>query len=152
MAKKELKLTPAKQWRKTELVELPSGFVAELQRMNVLTMLQRGGDDAPNFLKNQVAQSLQQNGSKKTAESITFELSDPAEVVETIHFFAKAAFVTPRLVDEITDEEDAVFVGHLSEQDLAFVMAYALGDRVSVDALSEFHHQAEADVEPVPAE
>lgn len=149
---KELKLTPAKSWRKTELVELPSGNVAELQRMNVLTMVHRGGDDAPNFLKNQVAASLQQNGSKKTAENITFELKDPMEAVATIHFFAKAAFVTPRLVDAPTDADNEVYIGHLSEEDLTFAMAYALGDRVSVDALSEFRRQAEANVEPVPAE
>lgn len=150
---KDLKLTPASQWRKTELVELPSGNVAELQRMNVLAMIQRGGVDTPNFLKDQVAASLRQNGAKKTAQNMQFELSDVTEAVETIIFFAKHAFVKPRLVDREDDlGDDEVFVGHVGEQDLMYAMSYALGDSASLTALKEFRQESDSDVESVSTE
>jgi hypothetical protein len=111
----------------------------------------QGKDDAPNFLKSQVAASLVQKGAQKTAQEPQFELKDPDEAVDMIHFFAKKAFVTPVLVDGQPQADNEVYIGHISEEDLVVAMSYALGDSATITALKDFREQAKADVERLPA-
>lgn len=146
---KQLKRTPASQWgQNTELVELPSGKVAEFKRLNILTMIRRGGDDIPNFLKVYIAQSLQ----GQTVDNPMKDIKDPSEGVEAILFLAKRVFVYPKLVDGECSSDDEVCIDDVSTDDLSTAAGYGLGNAGVVQQLEDFRKDAEADVESLPAE
>ena len=149
MAKKELKRTPVGDWRQaTELVELPSGKVAELRRPNLLAMLREGGDDVPNFLKVFVARKLNNAGGD---ENPMQNIEDPMDAVNTLFFLAKSVFVYPVLVDGEPQGEDEVYVGDMALEDLSYASGYAIGEPEVREQLKRFRREAESDVEPVPA-
>lgn len=148
MTQKELKLTPASSWGdNTELVELPSGKVAKLRRLNVLMMLERGGDDVPNFLKVYMLRKIK---GQKVSNNPMDGVEDAREAVRMIAFLAKQVFAYPRLVD-VVQADDEVCIDAISEVDLSFAAAYALGDRSVVNQLESFRAEAQSDVEPVYA-
>lgn len=152
MAKKELKRTPVSDWRQDgELVELPSGKVAELRRPNLLAMLRDGGDDVPNFLKAYVARKLTSKNGTGDDENPMQNIKDPMDAVDTLIFLAKSVFVYPRLVDGEPQADDEVRVSDMDVNDLSYASAYALGDPEAIQRLKRFRDEKEGDVEPVPA-
>lgn len=146
--KKNLTLTPASDWGVfSEIVELPSGKVAEFKRLNVLMMLERGGDDIPNFLKAYVARSIRGEANSKNPMDA---IEDPTEAVKMITFLARQVFLFPKLVNGKPQADDEVTIDLVDAGDLSFAAAYGLGDPEVIKQLETFRNEAASNVEPVP--
>jgi hypothetical protein len=144
--KPDLKLTSIEEWGdNTEIVELPSGKVAKLRRLNVLAMLELG-DDVPNFLKAYVGRSLRGEAGNPMTEA-----EDPTEAVAMITFLARQTFVYPELVTGEPQTDTQINISVVSEMDLTFAAGYGLGDRGVVQQLERFRNSSASDVELVPA-
>jgi hypothetical protein len=145
----QLKVTPASAWRKElETVEMPSGNIAQLRRLNMLAMI-RKGDNVPNFLATKVMENLQgQRKTKAAAAADTFSASD---AIEAVFWLAKNVFAYPRLVEGEPQADDEVCIDHISEADLAFAATFGTGDAVAINAVAAFRDQAQSNVEPLPA-
>jgi hypothetical protein len=143
----QLQVTPANQWRRdAEAVQLPSGKVATLRRINMLSMI-RKGENVPNFLAAKVTASL--NGVRKVkAEK---EQMSPKDAIDSVFFLAMQAFVYPRVVEGEAHADDEVSIDHLSEDDIAFAASYATGDAAAIEAVAAFRNPPQAHVEPLPA-
>ena len=147
MSEKVMQVTPASEWRRdVETVQLPSGKVAKLRRINMLSMI-RKGDNVPNFLAAKVTASL--NGARRVkAEK---EQVSPKDAIESVFFLAMNAFVYPRVVEGEAHAEDEVSIDDLSEDDIAYAASYATGDAAAIEAVAAFRNPQEADVESLPA-
>jgi hypothetical protein len=150
---KKLERTDASQWRKkTELVQMPSGNVAELQRLNLVAMIGKH-DDVPNFLLMKVHEQL--NGKAKLKVLKQDEPVDEAlaakDAINALLWMAKHVFVYPKLVDGDPQNEFEVNIADIALEDLAFVANYAVGDNNLVAAVERFRDAAEVDVELIRA-
>ncbi len=145
--------TEASQWRKkTELVELPSGNTAELQRINLVTMIAKY-DNVPNFLMAKVNEQI--NGKPKLKVMAAPEAADDPlaakNAIDALLWLARNAFVYPKLVDGEPANDDEVSIDDVSLEDLTFASNYAVGDANMINAADRFRDAANGNVESLPA-
>ncbi len=145
--------TDASQWRKkTELVQMPSGNTAELQRVNLVAMIAKH-DNVPNFLMAKVNEQL--NVKPKPKLMVLPEAADDPlaakNAIDALLWLARNAFVYPRLVDGEPVNDDEVNIDDISLEDLTFASNYAVGDANLIIAADRFRDAANGNVESLPA-
>lgn len=147
---KELKRTPAQAWRtKPQLVELPSGNVAELRRLNLIAMMKKQAD-VPNFLLVKVQEGISGKRKTKLLSEEAPEV-DAKDALESLLWIARECFVYPKLVDGEAQGDDEACIDDIGLNDLMFVMDYAIGDIRTVQTVERFRPDENGNVEPVPA-
>lgn len=153
MAKsKDLKLTPAKQWRKLreegELYELPfSGHVARLRSVALDTMLLKG--EIPNQLKAVTAEILWAASDDVQSQDIEQLVETAQAGMELLEWVCKACFVEPKVVDgpETALADDEISIEDIELGDKNAVLHFALAP---TSALRRFREEQGGALGPVP--
>lgn len=126
-------------WEEGFLFEFPSGMVAQLRPIDVADFI--GMDRIPDALTPLIVAQAERKGTKDPS---------PDEVlrqdIELVAIFAKRAFVSPRVVDEITDPENEITVADLLPED-RIALTGLLNMPASV--LRRFRTEQAGDVEAV---
>lgn len=135
---KPLQVTPANQWRKTILAELPSGAVAELQRVSAIQTVTQDGsipDDLYNYMLKAADGSLSESDVTENPQAIQAFFLMQQQVV-------KAAFVNPRVLDQGADyDKGEINLNDVMDEDLTFVAQWAMRGGDEKDALKRFRQQ-----------
>lgn len=148
---KKLERTPASTWRqKTETVQLPSGNVAELRRLNLISMMKKKGD-VPNFLIRKISEGFLGKPIPRVLTTDKTPEEDADAAIDALLWMAKECFVYPKLVDGEPQTDDEVCIDDIGLNDLMFVMDYAIGDISLVQTVERFRDAQNGNVEPIPA-
>lgn len=144
----DLKVTPAREWRATVLVELPSGQVARLRSVTT-TLFNRMGK-IPDAVTAWIYQQTQVK-TEGTAEEIRESRLDWQKRLNNFEDeVCIAAFAEPRLVrDEADADENSLWILDLDERDRAFVFNFY---NKPLEELKSFRPEQAGDVEPVQPE
>ncbi len=139
---KQVTATPAEVWRKPQvegvLLKLPSGNYASIRPVGVDTFL--AGAEIPDILTPVVADLI---SSEKGIRLGDVPISQYMIMMKLFNGFCKSCFVSPSIVDEITDPETQILITDVSENDKAFVFQF-LGQPAR--ALESFRRQQEESV------
>ena len=145
-------VTPANQWRKdyeegTE-VELPSGKIVRLRSVSLQFMLRM--KRLPDSLTGDALAAIgvlsptAEDDKSKTAEAIVVAAATVDEYYEAM---CRAAFASPRIVDDPKPDADEIAWDWIVDEDKEFV------NELLQKPLAEwrrFHPNADASMEPVP--
>lgn len=118
----QLTVTPASAWkRKTEVVQLPSGAVAELKKPSVISLALRGGR-LPESLSAIVFDSL--NGRKRQ-DTENWKPENPGEIADLMDVICTGAFVNPAIVEQPDYEAGQISIEDVQEEDKLWVLNWA---------------------------
>jgi hypothetical protein len=132
------KPTSAKAWKKqTHLVELPSGNVAELRRINIMAKIDPSGN-SKQFLAVQVASGMAGQQIKLDPEAAAQSLNELNELVTD-------AFVSPELVLGAPETDDQLALIDLDQSDYEFVLEWVMGGE-ALNGARRFPDQSKAGV------
>ena len=152
--KKIVQATSGKEWRRLreegEVVELPSGHVACLRPLSLLSLMERG--KVPDTLSGVVSQLIVK-GDKPAATLETYQ-----DFAELISWVCRVSFIEPRIVDDPKEDneigiddvnfEDRVFVFNWAQKEVQFLMPFRPepgGDVADVAGSQQLPLQAEPD-------
>jgi hypothetical protein len=146
MTENGLQVTPASAWEKqTELVELPSGKVAELQRPDMIDMVLRDGS-IPDSLASLVVESIT-TGARTEWKPTTDELPGIANLLDTL---CKACFVYPRVVESEPDyDAGEIALKDVKSIDRMWLMSWAMDGGEEASAARNFSGKQVRNVHPV---
>lgn len=123
MSEQSLVVSPASAWkRKTEIVQLPSGLVAELKKPSVVSLALRGGR-LPESLSAIVFDSL--NGRKRKDDTDGWQPQNMGEVADLMDVICVGAFVNPKIVENPDYEQGQIAIEDVDEQDKMWVLNWA---------------------------
>jgi len=138
-ATNEKVVTSGREWRRRReegtLVQLPSGNVARLRPVSLLSLMKRGR--IPDPLSGMIDQMIAQ-GERPSVSLETYQ-----DFADLIGLVCQVAFVEPRIVDEPTadDEiglddvgfEDQTYVFNWAQQEIRFLMPFRPGQESGGD-------------------
>ena len=127
-------VTPASQWRQGEILELPSGNVAEVKRPSAISMMLEDGTIPDSFI-GIVSGNI--NGQPQASEQQGYSREDIKAILDLTVKICRAAFVKPRIVppnQEADYTNDEISIDDVSEADRMFVMNWAFGSEVAANA------------------
>lgn len=126
----KLNVTPANQWRKTNVVKLPSGAVAELRKPDVLSLMLRDGRNLPKALTQQFLSGIAGKVDEKQQEDFANALGDDPEamagIVNMMDMMCHAAFVNPCIADKPDYEAGQISIEDVEAQDKMWVLTWAM--------------------------
>jgi hypothetical protein len=138
MTQVQLQVTPAAQWKKSILAELPSGMVAELRRVSAIQMVMDDGsipDDLYGYMLQAADGSLNENDIKNDPKALKGYFMLQMKVV-------KAAFVSPKIVDENPNyDAGEILLDDIEDADLQFVANWAMQGGDEKAALKRFREE-----------
>ena len=133
-----LKVTSGPEWRRPReegvLKQLPSGKVAQLRRLSLLSLIERG--TIPDPLSGLISEMI--GGKKLTVDLNTFQ--DFAEILKVI---CQVAFIAPRIVDE-PQADDEISIEDVDFDDRLHVFNWC---QQEVRFLQPFRQEQTGDVE-----
>lgn len=143
----------ALQWqRQTEVIQLPSGLEAEVQRPNATSMILESGD-VPEFLAQRVLTQMfspDQNGAAPGI--VRVGTKDLASIGKLINQVVIASLVSPRIVDGDPDyAKDEISLADVRDTDKSFIFQWAMnghGEGTEVRNLQSFPGRPAESVDP----
>lgn len=138
MANKKLEVTSASSWLTDyEPVLLPSGKVAGLRQVDVLSILTSDGE-IPNILMPIVQGNISQ--SQIQGGEMQMQVKDLVPLNHLLERLTRACFVQPAIVDdmEAVKRGEGITVDMVSYTDKVFLIAWNLGGQERVDAAARF--------------
>lgn len=141
-----LELSPISSWIEGELVKLPSGRVMRLRQLDMLSMVDEGGN-VPNFL-------LAQLSGKKSGAAAE---SDPADILlmgPLLNKLALQCVVEPAIVDTAEEMKagQGITLIMIPMMDKMAMLNYSMGGQASVDSAMRFLSKQTQPVAAVPDE
>jgi len=147
---KELQVTLASEWRKTEKVQFPSGNVAIMQSISMVSMiLSDDSGDVPDLITAQVVASLQDGPAADTRVKVSIE--DLRKMDPFIKRVAAACMVNPRVVDNPNHDDGEIGYEEMIDEDKGFLLTYVMsGGKVAAEmaVAQRFRKRKAAVVEP----
>lgn len=141
-----LKITSAREFRRLrkegQLVELPSGMVARLRPVALIDLLKSGA--IPDVLTGLVA-DLVVNG-EVNPEKAEMNADLVVSIGKLYDVVCKAAFISPVIVDNPSDNADEIEVEDIPQSDRRFTLAWC---STPTNELRDFRQEQSANVEPV---
>jgi hypothetical protein len=156
-AKSALKVTPAAKWKRGpagELVAMPSGNVARLQRVSLEQIAMTGAlPDSLSALINEVIQATiqkrditsaqwEQEWAKRAEEKVDF-----AQMVRMIDQVAPLVFLEPKIVAQPDYEAGEIALDDVEYPDRQFAFTWAMGE---VGLLVNFFPESPGGVPALP--
>lgn len=139
------KPTPAAEWNPTKLLKLPSGKTALVMELDLSVLIKLG--KFPDFLTPNVEKIFTGNVNKVLEaikeRGIVDVMRNERQMLEE---FARARFLSPKIVDDPDPEKDEISPNWLSIEDLQFVMSDIIRP---ADELMDFPSGQNSSVEPV---
>lgn len=116
--------TSGKQWRRGSLIQLPSGNVVSLRKVDPM-MLVAAGDDIPNVLSNKVAAMIE---GRETDTNIELNAATIKGLIPVFNMLCKSAFVNPSIVDVLDpNRDDQITIDDVDFTDKMFVYSWCFG-------------------------
>jgi len=123
-----LQVTPAAQWqRKTEIIGLPSGKVAEVQPLSMMSLIL--GDTAGDVPDMITAQVIAQFAGKETPSQLEINKSELPRMGAFIKRIVVASMVNPRIVENPDYNNGEIAYDDVSDEDREFLMGRAMPAR-----------------------
>jgi hypothetical protein len=141
--KTQLELSPISSWIDGELVKLPSGRVYRLRQLDMLSMVDEGGN-VPNFLLAQIA------GKKSGAAE-----PNPADILQMgplLNKIALQSVVEPAIVETVEEMQagKGIRLINIPMMDKMGMLNYSMGGQASVDSAMRFLSKQAQPVAVVP--
>jgi hypothetical protein len=135
-----MEITKGSEWRKGELVQLPSGKVAMLRSVSLATLVK--ANNVPNPL-------LQIASAKIFGTQIQLKMDEETvkSALQLIDLICQAAFLEPKIVDD-PKEENEISLMDVSDEDKEFAYEWAVSAQ---KPLESFRPEPEESVENLPA-
>lgn len=123
--------TAASSWiRAGEVVELPSGNFARLQRLNLLELIREG--QIPDPLAGKLESIISKKQSlEKTAKDVSKNINIE-EMEQVLSLVAKNAFLEPKIVDDPQNDNE-ISIKNVSVDDQSYVFHYANGGLADIE-------------------
>lgn len=132
-----LQVTPASQWRRqTEVKQLPSGLVVELQRPSFVDAIM-GDGSLPEGLATVIFEGFFNTGNSEWKP----KPEDLPKLAEMISKICRAAFANPRIVEQgqIPDYDNGqIALADVIDADRRWVLEWAISGGQAVPAVTKF--------------
>lgn len=142
-------VTPAADWRRHEVVTLPSGKRARLRRPDVIELIMADGQ-VPDFLTPVVLAGLRGQDVDQQATEFEVTQENIGAIFELVNTIARAAFVEPTISDKPDAElgENEIRLEHVGFGDKTWIMNWAMGAESA--SAGRFRTEPSGGVGPVP--
>lgn len=145
MSDSNLEVTSALQWKRPdERVQLPSGKVAMLRRPSPISLMSEQGH-IPDALMDSAFSAMQKGQVEVRQETVK---NDFQTLLQLAILFCKAAFVSPCIKDQPVYENGEIAISDLDNEDMFFVMGWAMGGENGSQMVS-FPQKQDGDVAPI---
>jgi hypothetical protein len=145
----QLQVTPATQWkRQTEIVLLPSGVTAELQRPSTIDTILTDGN-----LPDGLAQVMIAGLITGEEAEMTIKGSDLPAIADLVKTLCRAAFVSPKIVDESTEpnyDKNEIALADVKDVDRMFILAWVTNAGGKAKAAGKFRDKQARNVSALP--
>lgn len=133
----QLQITPASQWKRpTEIKQLPSGAVVELQRPSTVDTILSNGN-LPEGLAQVMMDTFITGGNAQWK----VKPEDLPAIAELVNTLCRASFVTPKIVAEgIVPNYDAneIAMSDVLDNDRMFVLGWVMNAGGKAPAVTQF--------------
>lgn len=144
-----LQVTPASQWkRRTEIKQLPSGVVAELQRPSTVDTILTNGN-LPEGLAQVMLDAFVTQGNAEWK----VKPEDLPAIADLVNTLCRATFVNPRIAPEGSEpnyDAGEIALNDVQDIDRMFILSWATNAGGQAPAATRFPAQQMAGVSPRP--